>query len=59
MVEGLCKKIEAEFGYKFKRVLTGGYGSLVENHIDKDFVKDPTLIFEGLYQIYLKNEGNL
>ena len=58
MVEGLCEKIEKEFGYNFKRVLTGGYAEIVKNHIDKRFVFDADLILEGLYQIYLKNVGD-
>lgn len=57
MVEGLCEKIEKEFGYNFKRVLTGGYAEIVKNHIDKRFMFDADLILEGLYQIYLKNVG--
>lgn len=59
MIEGLCNKIEKEFGYSFKRVLTGGYSKLVKNNIEKTFIYDPSVIFEGLYQIYLKNEGEL
>ncbi len=55
MIEGLSSKIEKEFGYSFKHILTGGYSHLVSEHISKDFIYDPSVIFEGLYQIYIKN----
>ncbi len=56
MIEGLCKKMEDELGYKCNKILTGGYSVLVKDYIDKEFIYDPNLIFEGLYQIYLKNK---
>lgn len=59
MVEGLCDKIEKEFGYSFTRVLTGGYSNLVNEHINKKFIFDSSVILEGLYQIYIKNGGNI
>lgn len=57
MIEGMNKMMEKELGYPCKKVITGGYSNLLREHIDKEFVHDPTLILEGLYQIYLKNGG--
>ena len=57
MIEGMNKMMEKELGYPCKKVITGGYSNLLKEHIDKEFVHDPTLILEGLYQIYLKNGG--
>lgn len=57
MIEGMTKKMELELGYPCKKILTGGYSNLLKDHIDKEFIHDPTLILEGLYQIYLKNGG--
>ncbi len=59
MIEGMNKMMEKELGYQCKKVITGGYSNLLKDHIDKDFIHDPTLIFEGLYQIYLKNGGEI
>jgi len=57
MIEGMNRMMEKELGYPCKKVITGGYSNLLKEHIDKEFVHDPTLILEGLYQIYLKNGG--
>ena len=59
MIEGMCKKMEEELGYPCKKVLTGGYSNLLNDYISEEFIHDPTLIFEGLYQIYLKNGGEI
>ena len=55
MIEGLAKRIENELGYECKKVLTGGYSNLIYEYIDNKFNFDPSLILEGLYQIYKKN----
>lgn len=55
MIEGLAKRIENELGYDCKKVLTGGYSNLIYEYIDNKFNFDPSLILEGLYQIYKKN----
>ena len=59
MNEGMNKMIEDELGYPCKKVITGGYSALLQEHLNKEFIYDPTLIFEGLYQIYLKNGGTI
>jgi type III pantothenate kinase len=55
MIEGMCQKIEEELGYPVKKVVCGGYSSLIKNHLNASFIYDANLILEGLYQIYLKN----
>ena len=55
MIEGLTRMIEDELGYKCERILTGGNSSLIKNSIPS-YTYDGSLIFEGLYQIYLKNK---
>jgi type III pantothenate kinase len=59
MIEGMNKMIEKELGYPCKKIITGGYSAILKEHLDKEFIFDPTLIFEGLYQIYLKNGGKI
>lgn len=54
MIKGMTELIEQELGYKTTHILTGGNASLVKDLI-KDYIFDPSLILEGLYQIYLKN----
>lgn len=55
MINGLTKMIETELGYQTKHILTGGNSILVKNFLP-DYTYDPNLIFEGLYQIYLRNK---
>jgi type III pantothenate kinase len=59
MIEGMNKMMEKELGYSCKKIITGGYSNVLKDHIDKEFIHDSTLILEGLYQIYLKNGGNI
>lgn len=59
MIDGLCDDIEKEVGYKLKRIVTGGNSYLITDHIKDNYIYDNNLIFEGLYQIYLKNKGDL
>ena len=54
MIEGMTKLIEDELGYPTNHILTGGNAVFVKDYIE-NYTYDPTLIFEGLYQIYLKN----
>ena len=54
MIEGMTKLIEQELGYKTNHILTGGNAIFVKDKIE-NYIYDPTLILEGLYQIYLKN----
>ena len=56
MIEGMAEKIERELGYKCTRILTGGNSYIIKDIINKDFIFEPTLILDGLYQIYLKNK---
>ncbi len=56
MLEGMAKKIESELGYPCMKILTGGNAPLIKEIIDPSFLYDPTLILEGLYQIYIKNK---
>lgn len=55
MIEGMAEKIERELGYKCTKILTGGNSYIIKDIINKDFIFEPTLILDGLYQIYLKN----
>ena len=59
MIEGMNKMMEKELGYPCKKVITGGYSNLIKDHLSKEFIHDKTLILEGLYQIYLKNGGEI
>ena len=45
-----------ELGYKIDRILTGGYSKIIRNEI-VCFHYEEDLALEGLYQIYLLNNG--
>lgn len=55
MIEGMVSKIEKELGYPCFKILTGGNSFLIKNIINKEFIHDPLLILNGLYDIYLRN----
>lgn len=56
MIEGLSKRIEKELNMNATKILTGGNSVLVKDSISSEYTYDPSLILEGLYQIYIKNK---
>lgn len=52
-VEGIAERMEAQRGIKCVKIITGGYATLIKDHLD-DFVYDPNLLNDGLYAIYKK-----
>jgi type III pantothenate kinase len=59
MIEGLCRRIKAEYGQPMKTIATGGVASLFEgsfpliDHFDQD------LTSRGLLEIFRRNGGKL
>jgi type III pantothenate kinase len=54
-IKGISKAIENEYGYSFKKVLTGGYSKIIKDHLT-DFIYDEHLILDGLINIYFYNK---
>ena len=54
-IKGLTRRIESEFGYKFKKVLTGGYANLIKDNLE-EFEYNPYLINFALAKIYKLNK---
>ncbi|CAM3646027.1 type III pantothenate kinase [Erysipelothrix urinaevulpis] len=52
-IEGIAKRMEDERGIKCVKIVTGGYGALIENELE-GFIYDPFLLNDGLYAIYKK-----
>lgn len=52
-IEGIAKRMEAEFGQPCVKILTGGYGALIHDHVP-EFIYDPSLLNEGLKIIHQK-----
>jgi type III pantothenate kinase len=55
-VEGIVRRIIAEFGTEPKVVATGGMAELIANETDCIHVVDPHLTLEGLRLIYERNQ---
>ncbi|MBY0568049.1 MAG: type III pantothenate kinase [Hyphomonadaceae bacterium] len=59
MIEGLCRRIKAEYGHPMKTIATGGVASIFEgafptiDHFDQD------LTSRGLLEIFKRNGGKL
>lgn len=59
MIEGLCRRIKAEYGQPMKTIATGGVASLFEGafpHID---YYDQDLTSRGLLEVFRRNGGAL
>ena len=54
-VEGIIKKLEKELGFRLRLILTGGFSVLLSPLIKKRHVLIPSLTYEGLRLIYLRN----
>ncbi len=52
-IEGLAERMEKEHGKPCKRILTGGYASLIHEHLP-EFTYEPDLLTEGLQAIFKK-----
>ncbi|MGB4984471.1 MAG: type III pantothenate kinase [Erysipelotrichaceae bacterium] len=56
-IEGLNDKMEKEYGKKCKRVLTGGYATILNKSMP-DFIYDPNLLIDGI-QVIIEKKFNL
>ncbi len=54
-VERILKDIEKENGFKLQLVLTGGNASFIKPHMRRRHKIEPSIIYEGLRRIYLRN----
>lgn len=54
MIKGLAVQIEKEYGKPLKKILTGADAELVKNQLE-GFIYNPDLLFEGLFDTYVKN----
>ena len=54
-IKRFMARTEEEFGYKFKKVITGGYSKIFIDDFDNNYVIDPELVLKGMFLIY-KNQ---
>ena len=55
-VKRFMERTDEEFGYKFKKVITGGYSNIFKDDFkEKDYIVDPQLVLKGMHLIY-KNQ---
>jgi type III pantothenate kinase len=59
MIEGLCRRIRAEYGRPMKTIATGGVASLFEGAFPSIDVFDQDLTSRGLLEIFKRNGGVL
>ena len=50
-IQGICKQIENDYNQNVSKILTGGYGNIIYQEMT-DFIFNPYLLNEGLYEIY-------
>jgi type III pantothenate kinase len=59
MIEGLCRRIKAEYGKPMKTIATGGVASLFENSFPGIDHFDQDLTSRGLLEVFRRNGGKL
>ncbi len=59
MIEGLCRRIRAEYGKPMKTIATGGVASIFEGAFPSIDVFDQDLTSRGLLEIFRRNGGTL
>ena len=59
MIEGLCRRIRAEYGKPMKTIATGGVASLFEGSFPSIDHFDQDLTSRGLLEIFRRNGGKL
>jgi type III pantothenate kinase len=59
MIEGLCRRIKAEYGKPMKTIATGGVASIFEGAFPSIDHFDQDLTSRGLLEIYKRNGGKL
>lgn len=55
LIESVARKVEEEYGSPLLKVVTGQDVSPLRPLLPDDYIFNPDLIFDGLYDIYLKN----
>lgn len=56
-IKRFMEKTDEEFGYKFKKIVTGGFSNLFKDDFASDkYIVDPDLVLKGMYLIY-KNQS--
>jgi type III pantothenate kinase len=56
MIKGMADSFQNEYGKPIKKIITGGDADLVKDTLGPDYTYNPVLLFEGLYDIFLKNQ---
>jgi type III pantothenate kinase len=59
MIEGLCRRIRAEYGQPMKTIATGGVASIFENAFPSIDVFDQDITSRGLLEVFRRNGGAL
>ncbi|MGE3303392.1 MAG: pantothenate kinase, partial [Hyphomonadaceae bacterium] len=59
MIEGLIRRIRAEYGQPMKTIATGGVASLFEGQFAAIDVFDQDITSRGLFEVFKRNGGKL
>lgn len=57
LIDGLARRIKAEYGAPMKTIATGGVASLFEGASEEIDIYDPDITIRGLLEIYSRNSG--
>ena len=51
-IKDFMKRNDEAFGYKFKKVITGGFSLTIQDEFDDEYIIDQTLVLKGMHFIY-------
>ncbi|MBQ7916878.1 MAG: type III pantothenate kinase [Firmicutes bacterium] len=57
MMDGIAQRVEEELGEEATLIATGGLASSIIPHCKRQFILDESLLLDGLWLIYKKNQG--
>ena len=57
LISNMADELEKEYGKELYRVITGSDAKIVKDILGHTFHHDHYLLFDGLYDIYMKNKG--
>lgn len=58
LIKNYALEIEKEYGKPLLKVLTGSDSAIIKDLLPQDYIYNPDVVFDGLYDIYMKNNRN-
>lgn len=57
LIESMANEIEKEYKKPLKKIITGNDANIIKDFMPYSYTYNPNVLFDGLYDIYMKNRG--